>query len=110
MNQNPTEIARKILRLESDGRLVAPRINERACLHHLVQYLTQKDNSDRAKLLTLLRNMALHEHHLLGQPINENKIGRETRNNFRKLLRKLPDTTKTDIDRLYEAVVKGEIE
>jgi hypothetical protein len=54
--------------------------------------------------------MALHEHHLLGQRINEDKIGRETRNNFRKLLRALPDRTKSDIDTLYEAIVKGEIE
>lgn len=28
--------------------------------------------------------MALHEHHLLGQPIDKGKIGRETRNNFRE--------------------------
>jgi hypothetical protein len=110
MNQNLTEIVRKILRLDSEGRLVASGINEKASLRHLVLYLSQKNSSDREKLLTLLRKMALHEHHLLGQPINEDKIGSETRNNFRKLLRTLRDTTKSDIDALYEAIVKGEIE
>lgn len=110
MNQSLTEIVRKILRLDSEGRLVASGINEKACLRHLVLYLSQKNNSDREKLLTLLRNMALHEHHLLGQRINEDKIGRETRNNFRKLLRILANTTKNNIDTLFEAIVKGEIE
>ena len=69
---------------------------------------SQKNSFDREKLLTLLRNMALHEHQLLGQRIDEDKIGRETRNNFRKLLRTLPDTTKSDIDTLYEAIMNGE--
>jgi hypothetical protein len=54
--------------------------------------------------------MAIHEHHLLGQAINEDKIGRETRNNFRKLLQKLPNTTKGDIDTLYTAIMNGELE
>jgi hypothetical protein len=108
MNQNLAEIVRKIRRLDSEGRLVASRVNEKACLRHLVLYLSQKNSSDREKLLTLLRNMTLHEHQLLGQRIDEDKIGRETRNNFRKLLRTLPDTTKSDIDALYEAIMNGE--
>ena len=110
MNPNVREIIRNTLRLDSEGRLVASGINEKASLRHLVLYLSQKNSSDREKLLILLRKMALHEHHLLGQRINEDKIGRETRNNFRKLLRALPDRTKSDIDTLYEAIVKGEIE
>ena len=110
MNQNLAEIVLKIRRLASEGRLVASRINEKACLRHLVLYLSQKNSSEREKLLTLLRNIALHEHHLLGQPIDEGKIGRETRNNFRKLLRTLPDTSKSDIDTLYKAIMNGEID
>jgi len=54
--------------------------------------------------------MALHEHHLLGQPIDKGKIGWETRNNFRKLLRTLPDTSKSDIDTLYKAIMNDEID
>jgi len=110
MNPNLKEIIRTILRLDSEGKLVASGINEKACLRHLVRYLSQKTDSDRKDLLTLLRNMAIHEHHLLGQAINEYKIGRETRNNFRKLLQKLPNTTKGDIDTLYTAIMNGELE
>jgi hypothetical protein len=110
MNPTLRELVRKILRLDSEGKLVASGINEKTCLAHLVRYLSQKTVSDRKDLLTLLRNMALREHQLFGQRINEDKIGKETRNNFRKLLQTLPDTTKGDIDTLYEAIMKSEIE
>ena len=70
MNPNVREIIQNTLRLDSEGRLVASGINEKASLRHLVLYFSQKNSSDREKLLTLLRKMALHEHHLLGQRID----------------------------------------
>jgi hypothetical protein len=110
MSQTLRDLVRKILRLDSEGKLVAFDVNDKACLGHLVRYMSQKKDSDRKDLLTLLRKMAIQEHHLFGQGINEDKIGRETRNNFRKLLRTLPDTTKIDIGTLYAAIMKCEIE
>lgn len=59
-----------------------------------------------------MRNPAIDRYHKLGQPIDEAKIGTEAKNNFRKLLlpQQLRTTEERDIDELYEAIRKGEIE
>jgi len=42
--------------------------------------------------------MALDEHHIRGQPIDEEKIGRKCKKKFRKILETLPGTAVSDID------------
>jgi hypothetical protein len=110
MNLKLKELTRTILRLDSEDSLESLYGNYSACLRHLVGYLSQKDDSNRKALLAVLRNMAFNKHRDLGQPIDEAEIGREMKNSFRKLLlQQLGTTTEEDIDRLYEAIVKGEI-
>jgi hypothetical protein len=110
MNLKVKELTRTILRLDSEGSLESLYGNYSACLRHLVRYLSQKDDSDRKALLAVLRNMAFNKHQVVDQPIDEPTIGTEMKNTFRKLLfQQLGTTTEEDIDRLYQAIEKGEI-
>lgn len=100
-----------ILRLDSEGSFKISSENDAAALKHLVKYLSQRTDSDRQALLTLLRNMALNEYHILAQPIDEPRIAGETKSNFRHLLlrQELGIVSMEDIDALYEAITKGEV-
>jgi len=54
--------------------------------------------------------MAFNKHQVVDQPIDEATIGTEMKNTFRKLLfQQLGTTTEEDLDRLYQAIEKGEI-
>jgi hypothetical protein len=80
-------------------------------LKHLVKYLSQRTDSDRQALLTLLRNMALNEYHILAQPIDEPRIAGKTKSNFCQLLlrQQLGIVSMENVDALYEAITKGEV-
>jgi hypothetical protein len=62
------------------------------------------------RLLIALTAGLLIGNQVVGQPIDEATIGTEMKNTFRKLLfQQLGTTTEEDIDRLYQAIEKGEI-
>jgi hypothetical protein len=110
MTPNVRTLRQTILRLDAEGKLRASNSNDSECLRYLVNYLSQEADSDRMGLLKALRNMALNERNVLGQPIDEPRIDTENKNNFRALLTAQPLGTaaKGDLDELYEAIIKSE--
>jgi hypothetical protein len=110
MTPNVQTLRQTILRLDAEGKLRASNSNDSERLRYLVNYLTQEADSDRMGLLKMLRNMALSQRKVLGQPIDELKIDTENRNNFRTLLMAQPlgTATREDIDELYDAIIKNE--
>jgi hypothetical protein len=82
--------------------------NESACLEHLLRYLTQKNESDREALLTLLQNITIEQH---GLAYDRMKIATGKRCIFRSILpsQELSSIKEEAIDALYDAIVMGEI-